>query len=551
MKLFKIVSKLFSVLIILLVCCFAGNVSATNYYLNSTSGNNSNNGKSINLAKKELTWFSWNTTFLKPGDTIFVMNGTYTGGTQFAILALRASGAAENPIVITNYPGHAPLLKLNDIQWAGIQIAEGVHDIVINGLRIQGNIGNLTLEDALAQPGSCSDPAGQVSPKFNGSGISIEGRTNGNHVHHITVSNCEIFECAGGGAGSMEADYLVYENNLIYNNCWYTIYGNSGISNLNSWNYDDHSSVEYSMIIRNNILYGNRLFVPWTGPCKIYDGNGIIIDSETNEGKSFPAYSGRTLIENNVVFDNGGRGIHVYKSANVDIINNTSYFNGKSPEISDGEITVQNASNIRVFNNIMVARDGERANLRYQSPTNITFGNNLIYNATSAKIGFTNETDIVGQNPEFMDPDLDNPDLRLKETSPARNAGTKEEGYFSEVDIDGISRFSGGIPDIGAYEFEEEIIKTTSAFSKKSILAVYPNPANQKINIRLDEDFSAQTFEYSLINLEGKTVLSGRFDSGAKSGDFTINIQNHKNGLYFLRLWNNKNTYSQKIMILK
>lgn len=551
MKLYKIALKFFPFLIIVIASCFSGNASATNYYVNSTSGNNNNNGKSTSLAKKELTWFSWNTTFLKPGDTIFVMDGTYTGGTQFAILALRASGEPDNPIVLTNYPGHAPLLKLNDIQWAGIQIGEGVHDIVINGLRIQGNIGNLTLEEALAQPGSCSDPDGQVDPKFNGSGISLEGRTNGKHVHHITVSNCEIFECAGAGAASMEADYIVYENNLIYNNCWYSIYGNSGISNLNSWNYDDHSSVAYSMIIRNNILYGNQLFVPWTGPCKIYDGNGIIIDSETNEGKSFPAYSGRTLIENNVSFNNGGRGIHVYKSANVDIINNTSYFNGKSPELSDGEITVQNASNIRVFNNIMYARNGERANLRYQSPTNITYGNNLIYNATSSKIGFTNETDIVGENPQFVEPDLGNPDLRLKEASPARNAGTINTGYFSEVDIDGISRFSGGMPDIGAYEFDEEIIKTISILNKKSVFYIYPNPANQKISIQLNEDLSVQTFEYSLINYEGKTVMSGIYNSGEVFGDFTLNVQNQHKGLYFLRLWNNKNSYSQKIMILK
>ncbi len=534
---------------IFVVCFSAENTSAKNYYVNSEIGNNAYNGQSVEKPKKSLNWFSWSATFLHPGDTVFVMDGTYTGGNQFAILALRASGTREKPVVITNYPGQKPLLKLNEYKWAGIHIAEGVHDIVLNGLTIQGYAGSLTLEDALNQPGSCADPNGSVDPKFNGSGISLEGRTNGKHVHHITISNCEIFECAGGGAGSMEADYLTYENNLVYNNCWYTIYGNSGISNFNSWNYDDHSDVEYSMIIRNNILFGNRLFVPWTGPCKIYDGNGIIIDSETNEGKSFPAYSGQTLIENNVVYDNGGRGIHVYKSANVDIINNTSYFNCKSPEISDGEITVQNAANVRVFNNIIYARDGQNANLRYQSPTNITFGNNLIYNASSAKIGFTNATDIVNQDPEFFEPDLAGPDLRLKETSPARNAGKNTEGFFSETDINGISRLAGGIPDIGAYEFEEEIISSAIILPGKPQIRIYPNPAKNKITLDLSVKTLQSGLNYSLVSLAGKPVLSGKLNYGDTS--LAIDVRNIKQGMYLFKVWNGEYSTIQKVIIAK
>ncbi len=528
---------------------FTIHLSASNYYVNSISGNNSFNGKTVGTAKKTLAWFSWSTTFLKPGDTIFVMNGTYTGENAFAVLALRASGSGGNPIVITNFPGDKPLLKLNEFKWAGIHIADGVHDIVINGLTIQGYNQNLNLQEALTQPGGCQDPQGKVEPKFNGNGIALEGRNNGLHVHHITITNCEIFECAGGVAG-LEADYLRYENNVIYNNCWYTIYGGSGISNLNSWNYDDHNSTEYSMIIKNNILFGNQLFVPWVGPCKIYDGNGIIIDSESNEGKNFSAYSGKTLIENNVVYNNGGRGIHVYKSANVDIINNTSYFNCKSPEISDGEITIQNASNIRVFNNIMVARDNQRANNRYQSPANIFFGNNLIYNATSSKIGFTNETDIVGENPEFVNPDPDDPNLTLKEDSPARNAGIKIDGNFIEFDINGISRFSGGNPDIGAYEFEEEIVKTSAENNRNNNLLVYPNPANQKIFVRLTEDLKVEKLNYSIINIDGKIVLKGKLDR-TNGNSYYINLHDQIEGIYFFKIWNDEILYTEKVIISK
>ncbi len=538
------------ILIFIALMAFAIPLFASNYYVNSDMGNDSFSGKSPSAAKKTLSWFSWSTTFLKPGDTIFVMNGTYTGGNSFAILALRASGTREKPIVITNFQDHQPLLKMNEYKWAGIHIADGAHDIVINGLTIQGYSQNLTLEDALKQPGSCQDPGGKVDPKFNGSGISLEGRNNGQHVHHISVTNCEIFECAGAGIASMEADYIRYENNHIYNNCWYTIYGNSGISNLSSWNYDNHESGEYSMVIRNNIVHGNQLFVPWVGPCKIYDGNGIIVDSQNNKGLSIASYTGKTLIENNVVYNNGGRGIHVYESANVDIINNTSYFNGKSPEISDGEITVQNASNIRIFNNIKYARTGERANWKYQSPTNITYGNNLIYNASGTNISFKDESDIVGKNPEFINSNLASPDLRLQETSPARNAGKNETGFFSESDINGISRFLGGTPDIGAYEFEEELIHTSAFIKRASGILVYPIPTNQFLNIKIQKSADFQYFKYSLINLNGTIVLSGEFICKSKPENFLIDIRALKEGIYFLMITNEDISFTKKVIVL-
>jgi parallel beta-helix repeat protein len=407
------------------------------------------------------------------------------------------------------------------------------------------------LEDALVQPGSCANPDERpLNPAFNGNGISLEGRTDGKHIHHITVSNCEIFECGGGGIGSMEADYITIENNLIYNNCWYTIFGTSGISNLNSWNYDDHTEKEYSMIIRNNILFGNQLFVPWIGPCKIYDGNGIIIDSEYNEDRSFEAYSGKTRIENNVVFNNGGRGIHVYKSANVDIINNTCYFNGKSPELDDGEITVQNAANIRIFNNIMYARTNERANLRYQSPQNIEFGHNLIYNASSGKISFRNETDIVYQNPEFLDADLAMPDLRLKETSPARNAGTSIPGLYSNFDINGISRMAGGASDIGAYEFDEEIINRVNRLQNSGKIEVFPNPAKDFIQLRFMGKNLESRLNYSLADIQGKIISDGQLKQVSQtSGELFFALPNTNNGIYILKVWNEEERFVHKILI--
>jgi parallel beta-helix repeat protein len=93
-----------------------------------------------------------------------------------------------------------------------------------------------------------------------------------------------------------------------------------------------------------NICYSNELHVA-TGAESggsgntLTDGNGIIIDSMRDSRKNAlikhqldkngpkEPYRGRTLIENNLVYNNGGRGVHVFRSEKVDVINNTCYGN--------------------------------------------------------------------------------------------------------------------------------------------------------------------------------------------------------------------------------
>jgi len=229
------------------------------------------------------------------------------------------------------------------------------------------------------------------------------------------------------------------------------------------------------MIIRNNILYGNELYVPWIGPCKIYDGNGIIVDSENNSTIGKPAYTGRTLIENNVVYYNGGRGIHMLHSNAIDVINNTCYQNDRSPAIADGEITVQGATNVRVFNNIMYARSGENANYKDGASTGFSSGNNLIYNASGSYVKFTSPTDVIGQDPQFVNTDINAGNFRLLLTSPAIDKGSNVTGQFSVKDITGATRPFDTKPDIGAYEISLGLPTDIAVETVKHFI-VYPSP---------------------------------------------------------------------------
>ena len=47
-------------------------------------------------------------------------------------------------------------------------------------------------------------------------------------------------------------------------------------------------------------------------------------------------YKGAFLISNNVVYLNGGRGIHIYRSDNATIVNNTMWSNNQDPTRPSG-----------------------------------------------------------------------------------------------------------------------------------------------------------------------------------------------------------------------
>ena len=216
--------------------------------------------------------------------------------------------------------------------------------IIIEGLEIKGNSQNLTLADGEAaynywlEQTTAGLPVNYGDPRFtrsNTNGISINSGTNLTNglppFHHITIRNNIVHDLPGGGIGSANVDYITIENNLVYNNAWYTMYACSGISVLGGVDIDTQTG--YKSIVRNNIVHHNQTNVKWNQTKTYSDGNGIIIDYNKNTGRTFPAYKGKTLVENNISYNNGGSGIHSFNSANVDIINNTLYNNNQNPRL--------------------------------------------------------------------------------------------------------------------------------------------------------------------------------------------------------------------------
>lgn len=488
-----------------------------------------------------------------PGDTVFVRAGTYVNQYSFSPgVEITRSGTANAWIVYRNYPGDAqkPLLRFNT--WQGFKLSGNIAYIEINGFRVQGNNGAINNPDgspnptaALNQPGSCAlNGVGTPLAMYNGNGISTSGSTalGAQNPHHLRFVNNEVFDCGGVGIGAMQSDYVTIENNLIYNNSWYTKYATSGISLYQNWNYD--TAPGYHMVVRNNRCFGNRLYVPWwrggTFGCMGFtDGNGIILDDSRNSqnGSRLGAYTGRTLIANNLCVNNGGSGIHALLSDHADFINNTAYHNSQTDHTlptahnNDGEIYVNNSGDVLIQNNVLVADAGKRVNTNSRH-TNVTHTNNLYFGGTTIAV--------LGSSPVQADPqfvyattDWATANFRLAPGSPAINAGVNN--LLSATDLAGNPRLLGATVDLGAYESAAPLA-APAARPPAPLLRAYPNPAAGPVMLAyvLDRPGPVRLEVLDLLGRRVALLVDAPRPAGPHEAHFDVSAQSA--GLYHVRL---------------
>jgi hypothetical protein len=360
----------------------------TSYYVSGT-GDDDADGLSRRTAFRTLQRAS---DLTNPGDTVWVMDGTYTrtkdqytqgsDGVNSDILRIDRSGEPDNYIRYRAAPGHEPLIKL-DGNYAGIQISAAY--ILIEGMTVQGY--NSTIDPAEAMrrallPKERIDEA-LYSSDFQGNGIFAFPRE-GRQPHHLIIRKNEVFEVPGTGIAANGADYVRVENNISHHNNYYSPYANSGISFYQSRDIDEYTGTKF--FIRKNVSYRNENKVPFwfsneDDPSKrvISDGNGFIVDDmrKTQDPANPPVYGGGFLFENNLAFDNGGKGFNIFESDNVTIRQNATYQNARtvSPWI-DSEFQISASSNVEVTQNIMVARSDRKIFGTYGSEA-LTFRDNL------------------------------------------------------------------------------------------------------------------------------------------------------------------------------
>ena len=325
----------------------------TTYYVSTTgsdngSGSTTSPWQTINHALQSS---------LKPGDTVVVEPGTYNE----AIVMSQSGSAAGNITLESQVPGGA-LIRPPAGSVNAVYI--NANYVTIDGFDIGGASG--------------------------GSGIFGMG------VAHVNVLNNVSHDNAQSGICFVQSEFQTIEGNTTYNNSstgWY-----SGISVYENRNITgDTTTTGYRTIIANNISYDN---VTKTGTHS--DGNGIIVDDFQNTQNSGSSnYTYPTLVQNNLVYGNGGAGVQVFHSDNVTVANNTAYNNhldNANTSTWRGEISNVDSSNNTFVNNIAVANPSVNpsntaiANVSNgYTNSNVTFTDNITYNGTSGQASVNND----------------------------------------------------------------------------------------------------------------------------------------------------------------
>jgi parallel beta-helix repeat protein len=328
------------------------------FYVSSTNGSDRSSGTDQNSPFASLQKAA---DMAGAGDTVYVMAGNYSNSDPGQnVLTIEKSGTAGAPITFKAFdPNNKPVIKVRN--YVGIEVVGSY--INLDGLIVEGNakeFSNMTVDqvDALQK-----SQGRFTSPITSGTGIAIGGFYRNTSPHHVSVTNSIVKDNPGGGISTIRADYITIENNEVSGNSFYSTFNTSGISLYQNNNSDGSNGLKN--IIRGNVVHSNKnlikdfnhfseanLYSPDLSlRPKITDGNGIIIDDAARtqviqsvdggqSSQNLPAYQGKTLIENNMVYDNGARGIEAFNSANVEIKNNTLANNLLTPGIWGENVTV-------------------------------------------------------------------------------------------------------------------------------------------------------------------------------------------------------------------
>lgn len=357
-------------------------------------------------------------------------NSTLVIGAGYYEVSLEMAVLGKTNVTICGAPNTRPHIKMLTNQWRIFSVTNS-SNVRIEGLELS----------------SINDVAhDQVS------GLqAIEGA---HHVYFWDNWVHDIPACGICSARSMGHNDFRY--NRIWNTANYSRYQQSGISLFNNRNGGGaNDQYGYSDYVIGNMVWNSRNLVG-----RGTDGNCIIIDYFKGVSK-VPAYTGKTYIANNLCVANGGRGIHMLSSDNIDVVNNTLYHDlraatkrGTGLDGHQGEISVYKSSNLRIINNLSIAIPYGNVYDTGSTGTNVILAGNMFNGPTSRhpSSGYTTIDDPLLVSPN-ENPVLPGIDFRPATSSPVNNAGVASFTgvLIPAVDFNGAPR-NPAAPSVGAFE---------------------------------------------------------------------------------------------------
>ncbi len=311
------------------------------------------------------------------------------------------------------------------------------------------------------------------------------------NAHHVRIANNEVRNFSSGGIAANHSNNIEIVGNDVHHNSFWSGEQGSGISVFQPDRSRGDRRGFYQIEIAGNRSHHNenRVTAPRTNPDPkkriATDGNGIILDDFRHvfrdDGPG--AYDGRTLVANNVVFENGGRGIHAAPNGGikVHIINNTAYHNMKSllsnfvpydtwahAEISVAGTFNEVSKNVKVVNNVAIinpklASRGVMAFFRNNIGDETLEEHHNSFNGPAQRdffqypgIRWSEGPHTLGRgstssaNVRFGNPSRGNFGL----AAPTKRGSNFWTRRIDRQDIAGTRRPIGGYPERGAYEYQ-------------------------------------------------------------------------------------------------
>ncbi|MEM8485182.1 MAG: right-handed parallel beta-helix repeat-containing protein [Bacteroidota bacterium] len=508
--------------------CFPAVSIADTFYV-ATSGNNSNPG----TAAQPWRNISFAVTKVSPGDTVFVGDGIY----REKVIITR-SGTPDNYVVLKSINKWGAKVEVAESgQTDGIKIAANY--ITVDGFEIY-------------------DP--NLNTASHGNCITVWEN------HHVNILNNRLHDCGGAGIQLGRFDHVLVENNVVYNNAKYNPVQSSGIGMFQARAVDDAPG--YHIVIRNNRSYNNINLVLSGRPIGTSDGNGIIVDNFQNEGSTNVNYPHRTLIENNLSYNNGGKGLHLFKSDNVDVFNNTVYHNNTDTQNTGtwrAELSLVYSKNTVWRNNIGYANPGQgilawNRGILIARSEDMIWENNISYSGSAGDISVNfsgtsvTEADLannlLGVDPLFRNPG--DADFTLRQNSPAIDAGS--DLIVSFCDINYVARESGKV-DIGA--FERDGASATANDDKgmpnadEMPISSYPNPFSNRTEITYALS-RPEVVRVEIFNSIGQHITT-LVDAEQPAGTHAVSFDGNQlpNGLYYYRIVTPTTAQTRAVVLAK
>lgn len=180
-------------------------------------------------------------------------------------------------------------------------------------------------------------------------------QSGGAQIHHIIVANSIANGCQDGGIGitnegTASVDYVAFVGDIAYNSAHGSGVCGSGLNIYQPVQSDSFPGTH--IFIAGSFSWANVDGDPCNGTAPT-DGEGILLDTlNGSQGGFATPYAAQVVVENNVVFQNGGSGIEVgggtagssNTMAHIFFLHNTIYGNLTDPNLPNynycGDLTL-------------------------------------------------------------------------------------------------------------------------------------------------------------------------------------------------------------------